>query len=69
MNVDKTTKVMLFLIATALWLNLLKPLFPAPANAGFGAATDVNIVAVNSQPLLGEAVPVKRVRRTYRRQY
>ena len=55
---DKTTKVLLAIIAAALWLNLLKPLLPIDVYAGRDNVQDVNIVSISGYRIHGGEIPV-----------
>lgn len=60
MHTDRTTKLLLTVIALALWVNIARSLFaPIPTQAQAGT-TKVDITHVAGERLLaGEAVPVE----------
>lgn len=60
MHTDRTTKLLMTVIALALWVNIGRSLFaPVPGQAQAGA-TKVDITHVAGERLLhGEAVPVE----------
>ena len=56
------TKIALLLIAAALWINLLKPLFPVNAHAGRENIVKVDIYSVGGRMISAYRVPVDGVR-------
>ena len=56
------TKITLLLIAAALWINLLKPLFPVNAHAGRENIVKVDIYSVGGRMISAYRVPVDGVR-------
>ncbi len=58
MKTDRTTKLLLLAIASALWVQILRPAFaPTPATAEAGPI-QVDIVRVKGQDLVSTVVPV-----------
>ena len=54
---DNTTKILLGLIALALWIQILKPLLPIDVHAGKDI-TNVNIAEVDGRRVFGGSLPV-----------